>query len=86
MAAYAVIALVTMVVSGWWGISLHAAGVSLPWCVGFLTVGPDYLPGLIVVAAVGWARVYLREHSVGQVVTGGLLGVTAAFLAMALGI
>lgn len=83
MAAYALVALVTMIVSGWWGISLHAAGVTLPWCIGVVTVGTAYIYGVPVVIAVGWARVILREHSAAQVAAGGLLGLAAALVVSA---
>jgi hypothetical protein len=83
MAAYALVAFVTMIVSGWWGISLHTAGVTLPWCLGVMTVGTAYIYVLPVVVAVGWARIKLREHSTAQVAAGGLLGMVAALVVSA---
>ena len=77
------VACVTMVFSRWWGISLHAAGVALHWCIGVVTVGTAYIYVLPIVAAVGWARITLREHSIAQVASGGLLGIAAALLVTA---
>ena len=63
-----------------WGISLHAlvaAGTVAALCVVF---GPALAAALPVAVAVCWARVRLGEHTAGQVVAGGLLGIAATGL------
>lgn len=65
-----------------WKISVHAwtaaAGVTALVAV----FGPWALVGWPVVAAVGWSRVRLRQHTVAQVVVGAAvgLGLTAALI------
>jgi len=36
--------------------------------------GPAWLPLLLLVPAVGWSRVVLRDHTLGQVIAGSLFG------------
>ncbi|MFG1993894.1 phosphoesterase PA-phosphatase [Actinoplanes sp. NPDC048988] len=60
-----------------WGISLHALVAA--GTVAALTVvhGPAVSPGWLLVAAVGWARVRLKEHTPAQVLAGAAVGATA---------
>ncbi|XVV15204.1 phosphatase PAP2 family protein [Actinoplanes sp. CA-131856] len=60
-----------------WGISLHALVAA--GAVGALTViyGPAVSPAWLLVAAVGWARVRLKEHTTAQVLAGALVGAAA---------
>ncbi|MEU4690854.1 phosphoesterase PA-phosphatase [Actinoplanes sp. NPDC023714] len=63
-----------------WGISIHAlvaAGTVAALCVVF---GPALAVLLPLAPAVGWARVALGEHTIGQVVAGGVLGAAATGL------
>lgn len=63
-----------------WGISIHAlvaAGTSVALCVVF---GPVLALTAPVAVAVGWARVRLGEHTVAQVLAGGLVGTCATGL------
>lgn len=60
-----------------WGISMHALVAA--GAAGTLTVvfGPALLACWPVVPAVCWARVRLRDHTIGQVVAGALVGAVA---------
>ena len=63
-----------------WGVSIHAlvaAGTVGALCV---VLGPVLAAGLPVAVAVGWARVRLGEHTTGQVLAGGALGLAATGL------
>ncbi|MEV1111249.1 phosphoesterase PA-phosphatase [Micromonospora sp. NPDC049751] len=67
-----------------WKISVHTAVAA-----GATTMLASQLPTLaiaalaVVVAAVGWSRVALRDHTTAQVVAGGLLGTIVAGLIFA---
>jgi membrane-associated phospholipid phosphatase len=78
--------IVVTVVNRFWKISTHAAGV-----IGFLTIAtmiflkhpnPDFIPMLTVIAvfccSVCFARIYLKAHTVGQVIAGSILGILVA--------
>lgn len=65
---------VLAIVSIWWKVSGHAAAVSSAAVSVLVLFGPAWWPLLLVVLAVGWARVVLRAHTLAQVVTGALFG------------
>lgn len=66
---------VIMCITNWWKISTHAFGVTGPFAAMFLLFGLQPLPYVAVVPLVCWARVYLRAHSVAQVLAGGVLAI-----------
>jgi PAP2 superfamily len=61
-------------VSPFWKISGHAAAVSSAAVISVLMLGPEWLPLLALIPAVGWSRVVLRAHTLAQVVAGSLFG------------
>ena len=77
LASVTVLALVTVV----WKISIHCAVASGSVTLLFLMYGPFVLPGYVLVALLGWARVAVKDHTVAQVVGGSVLGAAAAVLA-----
>ncbi|GAA4052860.1 hypothetical protein GCM10023063_46480 [Arthrobacter methylotrophus] len=66
----AVLAAVSIV----WKISGHASAISAAAVIAALIFGPAWLPLLLLVPAVGWSRVMLRDHTLGQVIAGSLFG------------
>ena len=74
-------ALETMVITRWWKISTHALGIAGPFAAMFVFFHLQPLPYVAIVPLVGWARVHLRSHTLGQVIGGALLAVanTAIF-------
>ena len=80
MAGYTCVALGAAFGSWWWAISLHVAGVAAPLVVGMVAVDLWYMVLFPIPIVVGWARVRRGEHTVAQVVVGGLLGVGSIFL------
>ena len=80
MAAYACAAVIAALVSCWWAISLHVAGLIIPWGVGVVAVDGWYLVLLPIPFVVGWARVREGEHTSAQVVAGGLAGAGSVLL------
>jgi membrane-associated phospholipid phosphatase len=82
-APYSVIVVVLAIVGGvvvlavislFWKISGHAGAIALTTVISVLILGAQWLPLLLLIPAVGWSRVVLRAHTVGQVVAGALVG------------
>jgi membrane-associated phospholipid phosphatase len=65
---------VLAVVSAFWKMSGHASAVAAAAVIVVLMFGPAWLPLLVIVPAVGWSRVVLRAHTLGQVIAGSLFG------------
>lgn len=57
-----------------WKISGHASAISAAAVITILMFGPAWLPLLLLVPAVGWSRVVLRDHTRGQVIAGSFFG------------
>jgi membrane-associated phospholipid phosphatase len=60
-----------------WKVSVHAAVGSGAVTAFAALLSPWWLLGFTAVAAVGWSRVVLREHTVAQTVVGALIGVAS---------
>ncbi|MBE3010817.1 hypothetical protein IL992_16670 [Microbispora sp. NEAU-D428] len=89
MVAGAAAMLSTLAVTGpvtlWWKISFHtavAAGgvVMLAW---ILPPVPVYTAGAVLVAALAWSRVVIRDHTLAQTVAGAIAGGAATWLTLA---
>ena len=61
-------------ITRYWKISTHALGITAPLVALTLLYGRQPLPFLVLIPMVCWARVYLKSHTVMQVVAGALLG------------
>ena len=63
-----------------WKISIHTMGIAGPTAVFLFVFGPwGVLLGLLLPPVI-WSRVYLKKHTIAQVLAGGLVGfVLAAF-------
>ncbi len=80
MLGYLVSALVVQYITRYWKISTHALGITAPLTALTLIYGRQPLPFMILIPMVCWARVYLRAHTIMQVVAGVALAVaTTAF-------
>ncbi|SBT39312.1 phosphatase PAP2 family protein [Micromonospora auratinigra] len=62
-------------VNHWWKLSIHAACAASSVTVLALFLGPALHLGWILVAAVAWSRVELRDHTWPQVIAGTALAV-----------
>lgn len=80
MAAYTVSTLVVQYITRYWKISTHALGITAPLVVLTLLYGNQTLPFLILIPMVGWARVYLKAHTLMQVIAGAALAVASTLL------
>ncbi|MEU0485691.1 phosphatase PAP2 family protein [Streptosporangium sp. NPDC006013] len=90
MVACVTIMLATLAVTGpitfWWKISFHtavAAGsvVMLAW---LLPPVPVYVAGSMLVAAIAWSRVVIRDHTPAQTAAGAIAGGAATWLTLAI--
>jgi membrane-associated phospholipid phosphatase len=69
---------VATAVNHFWKSSIHAGVAAASAVVLVLIYGPALLVTAVVVAAVGWSRVRLRDHTVAQVIVGALIGAVIA--------
>jgi len=73
MAAFAASALIVQWITRYWKISTHALGITAPLVALTVLFGERPLPFFVLIPLVGWSRVYLRAHTVLQVVAGTAL-------------
>ena len=80
---YFTVTLSILLVSLKWKISIHTAGIAGPTMFLVLKYGSEYLPLLLLLPLVGWARVRMKAHTVSQLLAGALLAIvvtTVTFL------
>ncbi|MFJ4264278.1 phosphatase PAP2 family protein [Paenarthrobacter nicotinovorans] len=65
---------VLAVVSAFWKMSGHASALAAAVVIAVLMGGPAWLPLFVLVPVVGWSRLVLRAHTLGQVIAGSLFG------------
>ena len=73
MLAYSLNALVALIISQFWKISLHAAGITGPVTALVYSLGSCLAFLYLLVLPVGWSRVKLGDHDAEQVIGGALL-------------
>lgn len=66
--------LIIFFINLYWKISIHAMGVAGPTTALIYVFGPAGAIFASIIPVVMWSRVYLKRHTVGQVITGALLG------------
>ncbi len=84
MAALAASSLVVQIITMAWKISTHALGITAPLVALLYLFGPEPLPFFVLIPIVCWARVYLRAHTVLQVVAGASLGALSTIVFFAI--
>lgn len=77
MAGFTLASLVVGFITKFWKISTHALGITAPLVILVYMYGVQPLPFFILIPLVGWSRVWLRAHTVLQVVAGTALGATS---------
>ena len=70
---------VALLISTFWKISIHTSVTAGSATILALVFGPAALVLGSLVAAVAWARVRLRAHSVSQVIVGAAVGAGVAY-------
>lgn len=76
MLGYLVSTLVVQYITRYWKISTHAIGITAPLAALTLIYGRQPLPFMVLVPMVCWARVYLKSHTIAQVLAGVALAIT----------
>jgi membrane-associated phospholipid phosphatase len=74
---------VSLTITVFWKISIHTATAAGTVAVLILEFGPALWLGLLLVVALAWARVALRDHTTAQVIAGSIVGFTVAASVMA---
>jgi membrane-associated phospholipid phosphatase len=75
MLGYLVSTLVVQYITRYWKISTHAIGITAPLVALTLLYGRQPLPFMVLIPMVCWARVYLKAHTIMQVVAGIVLAI-----------
>lgn len=80
MLGYLVSTLIVQYITRYWKISTHAIGITAPLAALTMLYGRQPLPFMVLIPMVCWARVYLKAHTIAQVVAGAALAIcTTAF-------
>lgn len=66
--------LIVFFINLYWKISIHSMGVAGPAAALIYVFGPAGILFTLIIPVVMWSRVYLKEHTLSQVIMGALLG------------
>jgi membrane-associated phospholipid phosphatase len=80
MLGYFASTLIVGYITRFWKISTHALGITAPLVALTMLYGRQPLPFLVLIPMVCWARVYLKAHTIMQVVAGAALATCTTFL------
>ncbi len=80
MLGYTLSTILVQFITRYWKISTHALGICAPLVALMLLYGREPLPFLVLIPMVCWARVYLRAHTLLQVLAGCALGAGSTIL------
>lgn len=80
MLGYFASTLIVGYITRYWKISTHALGITAPLVALTLLYGRQPLPFLVLIPMVCWARVYLKAHTIAQVVAGAVLATVTTVL------
>ncbi len=84
MLGYFASTLVVGYITRYWKISTHALGITAPLVALTLLYGNQTLPFLVLIPMICWARVYLKAHTLLQVLAGAVLGTVSVVVFFAL--
>lgn len=74
MLGYTLSTILVQFITRYWKISTHAVGITAPLVALAVLYGRQPLPFFVLIPMVCWARVYLRAHTLLQVIAGAALG------------
>jgi membrane-associated phospholipid phosphatase len=80
MLGYFASTLIVGYITRYWKISTHAIGITAPLVALTMLYGRQPLPFLVLIPMVCWARVYLKAHTIAQVVAGAALATGTTLL------
>ena len=69
-------------INRYWRISIHCVGVAAATTLVFSASDDGILWGILPVILITWARLYLRAHTLSQVLAGLILGAIVGFVAL----
>ncbi len=64
-----------------WKISIHASTLMVIVTLMVIFRGPTYLPLYLLILPVGWARIYLKQHTIAQLIAGSTIGIVVTYIA-----
>ena len=79
MFCYMTNTIITILITRYWKISIHAMGVGGPIAVLWLAEFQYPIPALLILIAVSYSRVILKAHTILQAVAGALLGLVLTY-------
>jgi len=72
--------LIAIIINKNWKISAHTMGAAGPLAASFFLFGTIALMFSVVVVLVGWSRIQLKCHSIGEVIAGGILAFISTYI------
>ena len=82
MACYFVNAIIMLLITLYWKISIHAVGVTGPITALVFQLGAKMIPFFLLMLPVAWARIELKAHNVKQVIAGAVLSTILTWFQM----
>ncbi|MBC7328742.1 hypothetical protein H5T88_00105 [bacterium] len=80
MSCYATVTLVGTIITYFWKISMHLAGLAGPLTAAIFFWKLPAVPFLISLLPLSWARLYLRKHNIWQVLAGIMMSSLVTYL------
>lgn len=80
MFCYGTNTLLVLLVTRWWKVSVHTTGIAGPLVALSFEFGSVVYPFYMLIIIIGTARVYLKRHTVMQVLVGGAMGLLLTYL------
>ncbi|MBK7106300.1 MAG: hypothetical protein IPH62_13545 [Ignavibacteriae bacterium] len=75
---YLICSILILNVNRFWKISAHSMGAGIP--LGASLFINNFYFFLAVIIFVGWSRFYLKVHTIPQIISGGIVGISASYL------
>jgi membrane-associated phospholipid phosphatase len=77
---YTVVTGILMVISLFWKVSIHCAGVTGPIFALIFVFGTDVLPLSLIIVLLCWSRIKLKNHTFSQTAVGTLIALTVGIV------
>ncbi len=77
---YSVNTVLMIIINKFWKISAHAIGVAAPLAVLFYLFGNFALLGILFLIYISWTRLYLKKHTLAQILAGSIFGFFLTYL------
>jgi len=80
MFCYGTNTLLIFIITKWWKVSIHTTGIAGPLVALNFKFGTIIYPFYVLVLIVGISRIYLKRHTLMQVIVGGLIGLLLTYV------